>query len=133
MQRKTAVYTLAASVILSLGVPVAQTLTAHTRPAHAARHAEGVTACGVERWRVKVGLDQDARRVKQKVVILTTIGHLRSLRPPATLPRTSRVRPVETTVWAVDGTQTTGFSLSSRGGAHGRHARDKPKDAALGI
>jgi hypothetical protein len=52
---------------------------------------------------VKVGLDQDARRVKQNVVILTTIGHLRSLRPPAVLPRLSRVPPVETTVWAVDG------------------------------
>src|SRR5205085_6830110 len=58
--------------------------------------------CGVERWRVKVGLDPDARLVKQNVVVPTTIVHLRSLHPPATLPRLSRVRPVETTVWSVD-------------------------------
>src|SRR5205085_8032032 len=58
--------------------------------------------CGVERWRVKVGLDPDARLVKQNIVVATTIVHLRSLHPPATLPRLSRVRPVETTVWAVD-------------------------------
>jgi hypothetical protein len=37
------------------------------------------------------------------VVVPTSIGQLSSLPPPATLPRTSRVRPVETTVWAVDG------------------------------
>src|SRR5205085_5778364 len=58
--------------------------------------------CGVERWRVKVGLDPDARLVKQNIVVATTIVHLRSLHPPATLPRLSRVRPVETTVWAVE-------------------------------
>jgi hypothetical protein len=103
MLRKTAVYTLAVSVILTLGVPAAHTLTVHTGPAHAASHADRVTACGVERWRVKVGLDPDARLVKQNVVVPTTIVHLRSLRPPVTLPRLRRVRPVETTVWAVDG------------------------------
>src|SRR2546421_1953953 len=104
MQRKTAVYPLtpAASVILALGVPAAHNMTAHTRPAHAVSHADRVTACGVERWRVKVGLDPDARLVKQNVVVPTTIVHLRSLRPPATLPRTNRLRPVETTVWSVD-------------------------------
>jgi hypothetical protein len=103
MQRTMAAYTVAASLILTLGIPAADTLTAHMRAAHAASYADRVTACGVERWRVKVGLDQDARLVRQKVVVPTTIGQLRSLRPPAMLPRLSRVRPVETTVWAVDG------------------------------
>jgi hypothetical protein len=102
LQRKTAVYTLAVSLILALGIPAAHNVTAQTRPAHAAGHADRVTACGVERWRVKIGMDPDARLVKQNIVIPTTIVHLRSLRPPATLPRLSRVRPVETTVWAVD-------------------------------
>ena len=77
MQRKTAVYTLVAGVILALGVPAAPTLTARTRLAHAASHADRVTACGVERWRVKVGLDSDARLVRQNVVVPTTIGQLR--------------------------------------------------------
>jgi hypothetical protein len=54
MQRKTAVYSLAVSLILVLGVPVAHNVAAHTRLAHAARPADRVTACGVERWRVKV-------------------------------------------------------------------------------
>jgi hypothetical protein len=54
MQRKTAVYTLAVSLILALGIPATHNLTAHTRLAHATRHADRVTACGVERWRVKV-------------------------------------------------------------------------------
>jgi hypothetical protein len=102
MQPKKAAYTVAAGLILALGVPAAQSVTAHTRLAHSARHAVGEAACGVERWRVKVGLDQDARRVRLNVVP-TTIVHLRSLHPPATLPRLSRVRPVETTVWAIDG------------------------------
>ena len=35
-------------------------------------------------------------------MVPTTIVRLRSLHPPATLPRTNRVRPVETTVWSVD-------------------------------
>jgi hypothetical protein len=81
--------------MLALGISAAHNMTAQVDPAHAARGADRVTACGVERWRVKVGLDPDARLVKQNVVILTTIGHLRSLRPPATLPRLNRVGPVD--------------------------------------
>jgi hypothetical protein len=34
---------------------------------------------------VKVGLDPDARLVKQNVVVPTTIGQLSALRPPATV------------------------------------------------
>src|SRR5438067_6732487 len=102
MQCKMYLYTLAASVILVLGGLAAFGSTAGTRFAHDAGRADRVTACGVERWRIKVGLDADARLVKQTGVVPTTIGHLRSLHPPATLPRLSRVPPVETTVWAVD-------------------------------
>jgi hypothetical protein len=47
-------------------------------------------------------MDPDARLVNQKVVVPTTIAHLRSLPAPASLPARSRLHPVETTVWAVD-------------------------------
>jgi hypothetical protein len=56
----------------------------------------------VERWAVKTGMDPDARLVNQKVVLPTTIVHMRSLPAPAFLPLRSRLRPVETTVWALD-------------------------------
>jgi hypothetical protein len=102
MQRKPVSCALAASVILALGVPTAHGSTAYTRPAHEAGHAQRVTACGVERWAVKTGIDPDARLVNQKEVVPTTIVHLRSLPAPAYLPLRSRLRPVETTVWAVD-------------------------------
>jgi hypothetical protein len=102
MPRKGVIHAIAASVSLALGVPRSHVFATPPRHADHAGPAGRVTACGVERWRVKVGLDSDARRVNQTVVLPTTIIHLRSLRPPATLPRLSRVRPVETTVWAVD-------------------------------
>jgi hypothetical protein len=62
----------------------------------------GVTACGVERWAVKTGMDADAHLVNQKSVVRTTIGYLRSLPAPAQLPPRNRLRPVETTMWSVD-------------------------------
>lgn len=61
-----------------------------------------VGACGVERWAVKTGTDPDARRVNQQAVVPTSIFRLRRLMPPAVLPARIRIRPVETTVWAVD-------------------------------
>jgi hypothetical protein len=51
---------------------------------------------------VKIGIDPDARLVNQRVVVPTTIIHLRSLPAPRFLPLHARLRPVETTVWAVD-------------------------------
>jgi hypothetical protein len=56
----------------------------------------------VERWAVKTGIDPDARLVNQKVMVPTNIVHLRSLPAPTYLPARSRLRPVETTVWALD-------------------------------
>jgi hypothetical protein len=102
MQRTRAAYTVAGTLILTLVVTVADNVSAHTRPAHPAGGPERVRACGVERWAVKIGIDPDARLVNQKVVIPTTIIHLRSLPAPRFLPLHSRLRPVETTVWAVD-------------------------------
>src|SRR5436309_9562834 len=102
MQRKMCVYTVAASVILALGVPAAYGSTAGTRRAHDAGRADRVTACGVERWAVKTGMDPDARLVNQKVVVPTNIIRLRSLPAPTYLPAHSRLRQVETTVWGLD-------------------------------
>ena len=68
MQRTMGVYSLAASLIVVLGVPSSDGSTAHTRPAHDAGRADRVTACGVERWAVKTGMDPDLRLVNQKVV-----------------------------------------------------------------
>jgi hypothetical protein len=98
MQCKMYLYTLAASVILVLGGPAFRVVATPARHARADR----VTACGVERWAVKIGMDADARLVNQKVVVPTSIVHMRSMPAPAYLPAHNRLRPVETTVWSVD-------------------------------
>ncbi len=60
-----------------------------------------VTACGVERWAVKTSMDSSAHSVHTTHVINTTIIHLRSFTPPASLPATSRVVPTETSVFRI--------------------------------
>ncbi|MGH2442103.1 MAG: hypothetical protein ACRDFX_02920, partial [Chloroflexota bacterium] len=60
-----------------------------------------VVACGLERWSVKTGTDSAARRVNTRRVVNTSIAHMRSLSPPAYLPSSSRIRPVETTVFRI--------------------------------
>src|SRR5436309_292754 len=55
----------------------------------------GVTACGVERWHVKTGIDPAARNVNTASVAGTTIVHLRSLKAPSHLPKNSRIKPTE--------------------------------------
>jgi len=64
----------------------------------------GATACGVERWAVKTGIDRDAGKVNLCTVVPTNIIKMRSLTQPALLPTSSRIRPVETTVWAESAT-----------------------------
>jgi hypothetical protein len=102
MPRNTVASAIAASVILAPGVPAPHVSATSARHAHAAGPADRVTACGVERWAVKTGMDPDARLVKHKVVVPTTIVHMRSLPAPAYLPLRRRLRPVETTVWGLD-------------------------------
>jgi hypothetical protein len=63
----------------------------------------GTTACGVERWHVKTGIDADARKVNQSTVASTTISHLRSLPAPSFLPVNNRLGPTELTVFRVSG------------------------------
>jgi hypothetical protein len=61
----------------------------------------GVTTCGVERWSIKTGTDSGARSVNQRTVVPSNIFHLRTLPAPPSPPVTSRVRPVETSVYSV--------------------------------
>jgi hypothetical protein len=71
---------------------------------HEALAYHGTTACGVERWFVKVGMDSDARLVNQQAVVPSSIFHLRPLPAPASLPLRNRIRPTETTVFSISGT-----------------------------
>jgi len=60
--------------------------------------------CGVERWSVKTGTDADARLVNLNSDTQTTIGALRALPAPPTLPASHRIQPTETTVFVVHAT-----------------------------
>jgi hypothetical protein len=56
------------------------------------------------------GTDASARSVNQKTVVPSTIFHLRTLPAPSSLPVTSRVKPVETTVYSYSPIQVSQFS-----------------------
>jgi hypothetical protein len=73
---------------------------------------------------VLAGIDPDARLVNLKVVVPTNIIRLRSLPAPAYLPLRSRLRPVETTVWAVD---ASGSGCDCCRTSHRTHARTGTK------
>jgi hypothetical protein len=61
----------------------------------------GVTTCGVERWRIKTGTDAGAGSINQKLLVPSNIFRLRLLPVPVSLPISSRIRPVETSVYSV--------------------------------
>jgi hypothetical protein len=63
-------------------------------------------SCGVERWAVKTGTDQDAGVVNLASVSPTTVAALIAKPPPVPIPGNSRVAPVETTVWRIDAVLT---------------------------
>jgi hypothetical protein len=97
-----------------IGTTVLAVLLAFLLPAHPgsagsldqeAEHEQtvkiGVTTCGVERWHVKTGTDAGARSVNQKTLVPSTIFHLRGLPAPSSPPVSSRVKPVEDTVYSV--------------------------------
>jgi hypothetical protein len=128
---RTIGYAVTASAILALGVPAAHGSTAHTRPAHDAGRADRVTACGVERWAVKTGIDPDARRVNQKAMVPTSIVHMRSLPAPASLPLRNRLRPVETTVWPPNAVLPNVRPSRGRGSGSKRMGLWKPRASGL--
>jgi len=59
--------------------------------------------CGVERWSVKTGTDQDAGLINLSPTA-TTVSSLWSNPAPGTLPDDQRVKPAETTVWVMNAT-----------------------------
>jgi hypothetical protein len=85
------------ATVLAILVAVAAATAALAAPTLTQR-----AACGVERWPVKTLTDPTAGQVSL-VPRTTTIRALRALRPPSTLPRNARIRPVETTTWRVTG------------------------------
>jgi hypothetical protein len=62
--------------------------------------------CGVERWSVKVGTDNDVGQVNLANSVWTTLQDLRNIPAPATPPDNARVGPTELTLYRVNGTMT---------------------------
>jgi hypothetical protein len=60
--------------------------------------------CGVERWSVKTGTDQDAGLVNLSSSTATTMGSMLALAAPTIIPDNSRLRPTETTIWVMTAT-----------------------------
>jgi hypothetical protein len=60
--------------------------------------------CGVERWSVKTGTDQDSGLINLNSTTATTINSLSNLAAPITIPDNQRLQPTETTVWVVNAT-----------------------------
>lgn len=63
-------------------------------------------SCGVERWSVKTGTDTDAGAIALQSTTPTTIAALGAISKPTSLPSSSRVAPVETTVYRLSATLT---------------------------
>lgn len=61
-------------------------------------------ACGVERWSVKTGTDQDAGLIDLTATSPTSVAQLTSLPAPTSLPPKNRIQPTETTVYSLDAT-----------------------------
>jgi hypothetical protein len=100
---------LAMGLLVAAGVGVGLSIQSHqiTAAPESEEHEplvyHGVTACGVERWFVKTGIDGDARKVNTKSVVNDTIFHLRSLPSPASIPARNRIAPTEDTVFHIAG------------------------------
>src|SRR5260370_41678446 len=60
--------------------------------------------CGVERWSVKTGTDQDVGLINLGSKTSTTITSLSAITAPNPIPDDRRVQPTETTVWVLNAT-----------------------------
>ena len=60
--------------------------------------------CGVERWSVKTGTDQDVGLVNLGSKTSTTIASLSAITAPNPIPDGRRVQPTETNVWVLNAT-----------------------------
>ena len=112
MQRARRFWIVVSMVLLALVMAVIGTIqvTRVTAGSRAEEHEnEAVVyrngqACGVERWSVKTGTDAGARLINLGYHFPTAISRLSALTAPSSLPSSSRVRPVETTVYTLTGT-----------------------------
>jgi hypothetical protein len=94
---------IAAGMAIGLRIQSQQGSAAPETEEHEPLVYHGTTACGVERWHVKTGIDADAHNVNQSNVVNTTISHLRSLPAPSFLPVNNRLGPTELTVYRISG------------------------------
>jgi hypothetical protein len=69
------------------------------------------------RWDVKTGADTDAARIDSALTTPTTIEALSAQQALAPTPPSTRVSPVETTIWALDAT-LVGYKLEQDGDYH---------------
>lgn len=69
-----------------------------------AQAAAAGQACGVERWFVKTGMDEDAQRVDLGRAQAANIADLIALPAPASIPPRARIEPTELTVFMVSAT-----------------------------
>lgn len=60
--------------------------------------------CGVYRWSIKTGSDQDISKIDLNKVQLTTIENLVNLAAPKNLPQSNRLSPTETEVYQIQAT-----------------------------
>jgi len=112
MQRPRRLWMMVIVVLLALVLALigAVRLTGVTAGSRAEEHEnEAVVyrtgqACGVERWSVKTGTDAGARSINLNYHFPTAIARLDALNTPGSLPSSSRIRPVETTVYTLAGT-----------------------------
>src|SRR4051812_16153524 len=75
-------------ILLTIGIPSAD-----------AEHP-GPSACGVERWRVKILADESRQRVNWSPDT-SSIASLRRIPAPSELPATRRIEPQELTLYRV--------------------------------
>jgi hypothetical protein len=75
-------------------------LISHLGPGVGATATPAGAACGVERWAVKTLSDADANSVNFTPVT-SSVGQLRALPRPGSLPPNSRIAPTELTVFSV--------------------------------
>lgn len=90
------------------------------------------TACGIERWDVKVLMDRGAEAAARGPAIDSTVSHLVGLRAPhdpAAL--TARVGPLETTLWRVRA-RLIGFRLEPDSDFHLVLADPKTGESIVG-
>ena len=63
-------------------------------------------ACGITRWSIKTGTDTTAVTVDTKVSVPSSVSLMGAIAAPASLPASTRVSPVEKSVYVVDATLT---------------------------